>query len=48
MKLLRIRLPKLEETIAIGPSQRVSYLQNISKYTKNASTTFLMVMYMYE
>jgi len=43
---LRTRHPKLEATIVIGPSQKVSYLQNISKYTKNATTTFLMVMYM--
>jgi len=48
MKLLRTRPLKLEATIVIGPSQRVSYLQNISKYTKNASTTFLMVMYLYK
>jgi len=48
MKLLRTRPPKLEKTIVIGPLQRVSYLQNISKYTKHASTTFLMVMYMYK
>jgi hypothetical protein len=48
MKLLRTRTLKLEATIVIGPSQRVSYLQNISKYTKNASTTFLIVMYMYK
>jgi hypothetical protein len=48
MKLLRTRPPKLEATIAIGPSQRVSYLQNISKCIKNASTTFLMVMYRYK
>jgi hypothetical protein len=48
MKLLRKIMLKLEATITIGPSQRVSYLQNISKYTNNASTTFLMVMYMYK
>jgi len=40
MKLLRTKPLKLEATIATNPSKRISYLQSISKYTKNASTTF--------